>query len=73
MDWKLQTDKTKIRENKSSRKIQREPVRDIKREMLNKWLAKINPRENFSPKGIYRQGSQLTTILVIIFWHFLKI
>ena len=43
--------KRKTRENKSSRKIPKDPIRENKstRNVKKKSLAKINPRENFSP------------------------
>ena len=43
--------KRKTRENKSSRKILKDPTRVNKstRNVKKKSLAKINPRENFSP------------------------
>ena len=43
--------KRKTRENKSSRKILKDPIRENKstRNVKIDSLAKINPRENFSP------------------------
>ena len=43
--------KLKTRENKSSQKIQKDPTRENKstRNVKKNSLAKINPRENFSP------------------------
>ena len=43
--------KRKTRENKSSRKILKDPIRKnyIHAKCKKKSLAKINPRENFSP------------------------